>query len=280
MKFKILITTSALIGALFTSSDAGSRSRRQQQANCSSSFQRVIVQEEPLRTEIQTTVINNLVGIPVPVSYSQPIAAQGSTIYGYSATAQAYGQLDMALLYNQAARLTDQAQQLAGQATTDFATLVQAEGQNRANVARIIAQGQSARQALTAASGVQLQQVQQSSMAFRVTQDANGKLSIETIEHKQVESQPQNFELSGAQKATQNVSDLLKQRCVSCHGNTKANGKLNLELAITDVQQLAILKRITSDDLTKRMPRGPDNVAGQKLDIHELRLLFDAMSSP
>ena len=279
MKFKILIATFALIALPFET-DAGSRSRSQQQANCSQSFQRVIIQEEPLRTEIQTTVINNLVGIPVPVTYSQPIAAQGSTIFGYSATAQAYGQLDMALLYNQAARLTDQAQQLAGQAATDFATLVQAEGQNRAEVARIIAQGQSARQALTAASGFQPQQIQQNTMAFRVTQGADGKLSIETIEATKTTHDPQNFELSGAQGIIQNVSDLLKQRCVSCHGNAKVTGDLNLELPITDAQQIAILKRITTDDLTKRMPRGPDDTAGQKLNIDELRLLFNAMSSP
>ncbi len=103
--------------------------------------------------EHKTTVVNNLIGIPVPVQYNQPIASQGTTVYGYSTVAEAYGNVDLGLLYNQAARLTDQAQQLAGQAAADFQTLVQTEGQNRAEVAKIIAQGQAAREALSAAKG-------------------------------------------------------------------------------------------------------------------------------
>ena len=92
-----------------------------------------------VKKEQTTTVINNLIGIPVPVQYNQPIAQQGTTVYGYSTVAESYGNVDLGLLYNQAARLTDQAQQLAGQAATDFQSLVQAEGQNRAEVAKIIA---------------------------------------------------------------------------------------------------------------------------------------------
>lgn len=290
MKSKILLSLAAfaLVFTSFTATaDAGGW--RRVRTSCGYTYQRVVQQPAQItqRTETQTTVINNLVGIPVPVNYSQPIAAQGSTVYGYSANTQQYGSLDMALLYNQAARLTDQAQQLAGQAASDFSTLVQAEGQNQAEVARIIAQGQSARQALQAASGQRVQaSIQQQTFAFRVTQGSDGQLKVEQIQTGSTTGSignsttgQQNFNLSEAQGATTNVSDLLKNRCVSCHGNTEAQGGLNLEVAITDEQQASILARVTSDDLDKRMPRNSDDTAGQKLNMGELRLLFNAMGS-
>lgn len=289
MKSKILLVISALAVVLLSVTDveAGWRWRRVRcSTGCGYTYQRyyvpqpVVVQPQVTqKTETQTTVVNNLVGIPVPVTYSQPIQAQGTTVYGYSSVAQAYGQVDMGLLYNQAARLTDQAQQLAGQAASDFATLVQAEGQNRAEVARIIAQGQSARQALEAAAGPPPQpQIQQRTFAFRVTQTSDGRVNIQQIQDGQ---QTSNFSLSGAQEsngaAAANVSDLLKNRCVACHGNNNTQGGLNLEAAISDEQQASILRRVTTDDLDKRMPRNPDGTAGQKLNVDELRLLFQAM---
>lgn len=270
----------AIMASLIFSSDshANWRWQRVQCSNgCGYTYQKVFVQPQVVqpqvtqKTETQTTVINNLVGIPVPVTYSQPIQAQGTTVYGYSSVAEAYGQVDMGLLYQQAARLTDQAQQLAGQASSDFATLVQAEGQNRAEVARIIAQGQSARQALEAAGGYQQQQIQQRTFAFRVTQDNNGQFNIEQMQDDQT-----NFKLSGAQ-TNLNISDILKNKCVSCHGNGNAQGGLNLEAAISEQQQLSVMNRVTTDDLSKRMPRNQDGTAGQKLDVSELKVLFDAM---
>jgi hypothetical protein len=228
----------------------------------------------------QTTVVNNLIGIPVPVNYNEPITAQGSTVYGYSSATQAQGALDLGLLYNQAARLTDQAQQLAGQAATDFAALVQAEGQNRTEVAKILAQGQAARMALETASG-QPARLQQKTFAFRVVQGSDGQLKVEQLQNGATNNE-QDFDLL-SQQATgatiTNISDLLKNRCVSCHSNAKASGNLNLEVQITETQQRAILTRITSDDLEKRMPRNPDGTAGTKLTVDELRLVFNAMLS-
>jgi hypothetical protein len=291
MKSKILltITTFAMLFVFASESEAGWNWRRVRcSSGCGYTYQRVYVAPQVVqpqvtqKTETQTTVVNNLVGIPVPVTYNQPIQAQGSTVYGYSSVAQAYGQVDMGLLYNQAARLTDQAQQLAGQASSDFATLVQAEGQNRAEVARILAQGQSARQALEAAAGTsqQRQQVQQRTFAFRVTQTGDN-VQIQQIQDGQ---QTGNFQLSGAQSSTAqgtaaNVSDLLRNSCVSCHGNANTQGGLNLEGSISDAQQAAILARVTTDDLDKRMPRNSNGTAGQKLNVSELRLLFNAMGS-
>jgi len=237
-----------------------------------------------VQAETQTTVINNLVGIPVPVDYTQPIQAQGTTVYGYSALAESYDQVDLGLLYNQAARLTDQAQQLAGQAAVDFSTLVQAEAQSRAEVARIIAQGQAAKQALDAAGGYSAQQVQQRTFAFKVTQKSNGEVQIEELtsetEQPTEESSDsvESFKLSEAQSNDGDaLSQLLVNKCAKCHNNSISQGGLNLEQPVSFAMQQEILSRITSNDLEKRMPRNDDGTPGDKLSVEELRLFFRAM---
>lgn len=280
--FIIAVLVFAILSAPFGYADWRWQRVRCNGGSCGYTYQRVfvpqvvkqVVPQITQKTETQTTVVNNLIGIPVPVTYNQPIQAQGTTVYGYSSVAEAYGQIDMGLLYNQAARLTDQAQQLAGQASSDFATLVQAEGQNRAEVARIIAQGQAARQALEAAQGyAPQQQIQSRTFAFRVTQDGEGQINVQQVDDQQVKS----FDLISEGSST-NVSDLLKSKCLACHSNGNAQGGLNLEQAITDEQQAKILSRVITDDFGKRMPKNSDGTAGQKLSVSELRLLFNAMS--
>lgn len=246
-------------------------------------YQPVVQQQPVIKQENKTTVINNLIGIPVPVQYNQPIAQQGTTVYGYSSVAESYGNIDLGLLYNQAARLTDQAQQLAGQAAADFQTLVQAEGANRAEVAKIIAQGQAAREALLAARGNSTQQITQRSFNFKVTQDSTGELKIEKMEQQNNNTNP-NFNLeSGPQKSTQqstqqsssqavkSISDILTNKCVSCHGNTQAAGGLNFLKPITDQQQASVLERIVTPDPEKRMPKDG------RLSTGEIKAFFEAM---
>lgn len=270
----ILIIILAISGVMTSASNAaaGWQWKRCWTGNCYS-YQQVFVADNVAATGVaavqsaaQTTVVNNLIGIPVPVQYSEPIAAQGSTVYGYSSLAQSYNQVDMGLLYNQAARLTDQAQQLAGQAATDFSSIVQSEGQNRAEVAKIIAQGQAAREALTATKGDAPQQINRS-FAFRVTQDTKGEMKIEKAD-----------DFSLMTKGSANISELLTNKCLSCHNANAKGGNLDLSGEISDIQQLAILKRVTTEDLDKRMPRRPDGTAGNKLSSEELGTVLNAMS--
>lgn len=221
----------------------------------------------------ETTIVNNLIGIPVPVAYTQPIAAQGTTVYGYSSVAESYNGVDMGMLYNQAARLTDQAQQLAGQAAIDFQALVQAEGANRAEVAKIIAQGQAAREALTAARGGQpMAPLIQRSFTFKVTQESSGEMKVERVEATPSTHVP-DFNLTGPQALKANgISDLIKIKCFSCHGTDKAEGNLNFAQPISDAQQASVLERITTSDANKRMPRN-----GGKLTVSEMQVFFEAM---
>ena len=89
---------------------------------------------------------------PGQVASAQSYAPQGQTVYGYSTQtlSNLYGNNDLSVLYNQAGRVVENAQTLAGQANSDFQTLVRTEGDNRSRVAEILAKGQAAREALQA----------------------------------------------------------------------------------------------------------------------------------
>lgn len=74
----------------------------------------------------------------------------GSSVYGYSvqSVANLYGTFDLNAAYQQASRLTENAQQLAGQAHADTIDAFNAAGRNQARVAEILARGEAARNAL------------------------------------------------------------------------------------------------------------------------------------
>lgn len=241
---------------------------------CAQNHVAPVVHAPAAQVEQKTTIVNNLIGIPVPVQYNQPIANQGTTVYGYSSVTEAHGNVDLGLLYNQAARLTDQAQQLAGQAAADFQTLVQTEGQNRAEVAKIIAQGQAARETLLAARAQTTTHGQFRAFTFKVTQDGTGAMKVEPMQ-----APAPDFSLTGSPqgiKNSTNISDILKNRCVACHGSQKQSGGLNFEASITDAQQASVLERITTKDQSKVMP--PPNKG--TLSVAEFNAFFQAMGAP
>lgn len=285
MRFKSFVCFLALIS--FSTSVVANDFLLRRNSRCvngrCSTVNRVVAQKvvAPVvqQAQAQTTVVNNLVGIPVPVTYSQPLQAQGTTIYGYSAYAQNYNNVDLSLLYNQAARLTDQAQQLSAQANQSFASMVQYETEKQAEIAKIIAQGQAARQALEAAAGQPLK-VQNQSFSFKITQDSNGDFKVEQIKSDSdsepqanaLDAKVQDFELTDSQKELE-VSNILKQSCVKCHSNSKSLGGLNLEQAITADQQLSILDRIQTDDPSIRMPKG-----GKKLSDEHIALIKQVLA--
>ncbi|WDI43378.1 hypothetical protein [Bremerella sp. P1] len=209
-----------------------------------------IVHHQPEFVRARTTVVNNLVGIPVPVSNTQPIAAQGTSVYGYSSLAGSYNQVDLGLLYNQAARLSDQAQQLAGQAHLDFAGLVQAESQSRAEVAEIVARGQAAALALQATQGGPSFNREPRSFSFRASQDAQGGWSVEPL--TEAKGKP-SFELAEVPLETR-ASELLKSKCVRCHNDSSQQGGLNLLGPVTPDQQEAIWDEVSSGSMPQSGP--------------------------
>lgn len=234
-----------------------------------------IVQAAPVIAAPVQLVQPQMIGIPVPVQYNQPLAQQGTTVYGYQAITNYQQQVDLGALYNQAARLTDQAQQLAGQAATDFQGLVQAEGQSRADVARIIAQGQAAKEALQAINMPQ-RVVEQRVFSFKVTTQPDGNIKVE-----EMNTEP-DFGLVTPKQSANNaldVSKLLTEKCVKCHNGTKSMGGLNLMSPITENQQQEILNRVVTNDPALLMPRSADNKPGPRLSNQEISALYQALKS-
>jgi hypothetical protein len=85
------------------------------------------------------------------VNYNQAAAHQGNTVYGVSDIASFYGDVDFGTLFHQAGRLAEGAQQLSAKATAGYSELLTSTQADRTRVASILAQGQAASQALSAA---------------------------------------------------------------------------------------------------------------------------------
>lgn len=221
------------------------------------------VHHQPQLVRERTAIVNNLVGVPVPVSYTQPIAAQGTSVYGYSSLSNSYEQVDMGLLYNQAARLTDQAQQLAGQAHLDFAGLVQAQAASQSEVAEIVARGQAAALALQATQGGPSFNRERASFSFSLTQDARGGWSVDPL--TEAKGKP-SFELAEVPIAAK-ASELLKSKCVRCHSSGNAQGGLDLLGPVSPEQVESIWDRVTTGDQSLLMPKGGPQLSDEELSV-------------
>lgn len=169
--------------------------------------------------------------------------ASGNTLYGYSYNAlkDPYGTTDLNALYQQASRLVQGAQGLAGQGHAEFNDLVKQAGSNQARVAEILAKAEAAAKALKAAEGPAVTQEQRSSVSFNVQPtmppaDPPGKVTT------------QAWKLSAANK------------CASCHSGAKKEGGLDINTypSMTPEQKAKVWLRLVTPDKNKRMPKGGD----------------------
>lgn len=203
---------------------------------------------------------------------SATYAPQGATVYGYSNFAARYPQVDLQGLYNQADRLTTQAQTLAGQAAADFSALVAQETDGQARVASILAQGEAAERALLAARG-EPQQPQWREVKISARVSSDGQVELQPIE------EPGQTQALGDQTVT--LDAVIETRCIACHSGDEPKGGLDLSARATwegtgRTEKLAkILARVTTNDPSKRMPRGSDGHEGEPLSVDELRTFFD-----
>lgn len=180
--------------------------------------------------------------------------ANGNTIYGYSYSSikDVYGDTNLNSLYQQAARLTQNAQQLAGQATTDFSDLVGKEGENRARVAEILAKAQAAKAALDAATPQTRTREESRVFSFSAVSDGNGGVKVVPIEGNGAAAQPA--------AVTGEAQQFRVQACAACHSGANKKGgfdiasypTLNLE------QKAKVWERVFSTDPEKVMPRSKD----------------------
>ena len=178
-----------------------------------------------------------------------PNAQQGSSVYGYSYStlADLYGSNDLSTLYQQAGRLTERAQSLAGDANTQFQSTVQLEGDNRARVAMILAKAQLLRAA--------------------DTPEAHVQQKLEVFGNKPLQGQ------SPAQIAT-SLSGLMANKCTKCHSDGNAQGRRTLFPSGVDLTQYASYsvaqkRRTVEVVLAGDMPKN-----GQPLGIDEMGLFY------
>jgi hypothetical protein len=194
--------------------------------------------------------------------------ASGKTLYGYSyqSLVDAYGTTDTNVLYQQAAALAKNAQELGGQATSQFSGLVEQTGSNQARVAEILAKGAAARNALegaTAASSVSTRTTIQSS--------GTGTGSAGTVD-------PPSGALS-----LQSLSPA-KQRaiasCIECHSGAKPKGGYDVtqHWQLSPESQAAVVERLVLPETDEKfMPRSKSGGHGKRLPPSLVREFMPAM---
>lgn len=188
----------------------------------------------------------------------------GNTLYGYSYSTikDVYGDTNLNTLYQQAARLTQNAQTLAGQATTDFTDLVGKEGENRARVAEILAQAQAASQALQAAKPQARERTETRVFSFRTEADGNGGVKVVPIEGggEQPIAQPRDAAV---------FQTLIKTKCASCHSGDKKEGGFDIATygGLDALKKTKVWNRLLTPDQDKRMPKGQPALTADEIRL-------------
>jgi hypothetical protein len=204
-----------------------------------------------------------------------PYAQQGSTVYGYTETAKAYTDMDLNLLLNQANNHTRNAQELGGQATSEFKTMVNDIIQGQERIAEISARAQAASRVL--ASTAPQNRVETTKTWSLTERDPDGKI----IKSQAVDAPKSS---GGATNRQQALFKVLANRCVSCHGGTNDAGQKVLKAGMDLTQYLNFdetkKKKVRDsilwhgDDESKHMPRNPDGTKGQRMPFADI-VLFD-----
>lgn len=221
------------------------------------------VAPQPVTYTYPTTNYDQRLQVNYTLTFPPP-AVSGSTYYGY--TPQAYSFLDPALFVNAASRYLETAQYASSQGFSQFNQSAALVLQHQAGVAEVQARTallqEAARLVASTAPG--------SSTVFqlRATRDGGGRLTVEGV------SDGTAPPLTAPGPIASNPAEIIRAKCVSCHGAGKQEGGLRLDdLAGLDRSfEVKILDRITTLDPAKRMPRGGTLTAA------EISALFKASS--
>jgi len=216
-----------------------------------------------------------------PYASSKQYGNQGNTLYGYtySTIRDIYGDTSTSSLFQQQAKLAENAQSLAGQASTDFGNNVAREGNNRARVAEILAYGQSRKMALDS-SHPQIPVEEHREDRIETTGQGQGQVQ----QQGQGQGQAQSLGPDGGARVTMPRADgavtwpaVAIERCASCHGNGKHEGGFELAAyeKMPPEQKAKVWARLTTSDPDKRMPRGKDGGPGKPLTPAEFKLFVN-----
>lgn len=199
--------------------------------------------------------------VQYPYSYSYPPPLASTTYVNTQTTlADLYGNLDLNILYQQAGKLTQNAQQLAGQANGDFSALVNQAGSNYARAAEIIARGEAAAMALKSTESNSARIIQQSkSYAIEGNQGNQGNQGNRRVEKRTI---------------------AINHYCVKCHGGQKPVKDLDMTQYenFTQEQKDLIWGHLISNDPALLMPRETMDGPGKKLPGDVLELFSDGGS--
>lgn len=196
----------------------------------------------------------------------------GNTVYGYSVNsiASVYGDANLSALYQQANRLAENAQKLAGQAQSDFSGLVGQEGANRAKVAEILAKSQAVREFLKGVEG-NGGKVETRTFTFKVGPSANGGFDIQKL------PVPGGADNAPPMPPAQDIRQLWgasASKCAQCHSPQSKDGGFDVTQYWNMPQEARarVVTRLLTNDENKRMPRTKDGKAGEKLSPDEIKL--------
>jgi hypothetical protein len=214
-------------------------------------------------------------GVTQPTAYANPAfgsyGASGSTGYGYTyeTLRSAYGETNLNSLYQQAGRLTQGAQQLAGQAHTEFSGLVQQAGDSAGRVAEQLARGQAAAQALRAAAG-------QSVEATKTTVIGGGTTTTLPTVEPTATAEPVAEPNVSVQSGKVFLERVGLPKCGSCHGQKEPKGGFSiLDYPTADPEKRQkVLARLFHPSPEKRMPQTADG-KHVPLSAAELKAFID-----
>ena len=182
--------------------------------------------------------------------------------YSYSSIKDVYGDTNLNALYQQAARLTQNAQTLAGQATTDFHDLVGKEGESRARVAEALAQAQAAALALQAARLPTREKTETRVFSFKTEADGNGGVKVVPVEDGGDKPIAQPRDATAFQA-------LMKTKCAACHSGDKKEGGFDIAGygGLDPLKKTKVWNRLLTPDNDKRMPKGQPALTAEEVRL-------------
>lgn len=201
-------------------------------------------------TTASTTNNDNSVTYTYNISYDQPVASQGATLWG----AAVYANTDLGAMYHQASRFSSDALSVAAAANAGATDI----GNNIARVAEIQAQGQAAAAALLAT-----RPVPQSTVSKQINFGVQAGVST-------------GNPATPANPAALDLRTVVNAKCSACHNPANKQGGLDLS-DLSNVDSDKILDRITSHDPLKRMPKGNEGTPGIPLTLEEKKAFFNAV---
>jgi mono/diheme cytochrome c family protein len=185
--------------------------------------------------------------------------------YTYETLRNTYGDTNLNALYQQAARLTQGSQQLAGQAHTEFSGLVQQAGDNQARVAEILARSAAAANALRATEP-QAQTTTQTRTTVTGTASAQASVATPPDQGQPVDPgtgpetpnpnvPPQ--QTSSGLNPQQWLAQVGRPLCGGCHGAKDGKGGFAIDRypSLSPEQRDRVIERLFTSNPDRRMPR-------------------------